>query len=130
MRPDNVFVLSGKLQAASALVRAILMDGERAVVLATELLPLQRLRQWLSRNFGVRPECRGDALWGGKPTCDRFNDDAPPFRVLLLTTAIAPGLTCISANHLLLLDPAWPAVVVQVLGRILWPGERRPCFHY
>lgn len=123
-----------KLRLCEAMLEAIVLRGEKAVVVSNFSSTLDAVRLF------SRARRWGSLRIDGAVAADKrlkiaqfFNEDqAMQFPLLLLSSrAGGVGLNLVGASRLILLDPDWnPATDEQAMARVWREGQRRPVFIY
>ncbi|XGW03634.1 hypothetical protein V3C99_015091 [Haemonchus contortus] len=122
--------VSAKIKLALELLRRILEDGEKCVIVSQWTSFLKILEEHINKQF---PQAYCSTICGETLPIERqnrvnsFNEDADGIVVMLISiTAGGVGLNLTGGNHLILMDLHWnPALELQARDRIHRMGQTR-----
>lgn len=131
---DEETLKSSKVDRALAIIAAVKVLGEKAVVFSWRIQPLQLLHARLAAQHGGSAVAiiTGQTDSTSRSTIvNHFQSQRAPFVLLCSTRATAEGLTLTAANHVVFLNDWWnPAVNVQARDRVNRIGQTRNVYVY
>ncbi|MEW5302035.1 MAG: hypothetical protein WDW36_004847 [Sanguina aurantia] len=130
--PDSIGS-SGKLAVLEVLLRSILGDGQRCVVVSTSTAMLDLVDRLLCgpRKWRTVRIDGSTAAAERQNIVDAFNSCGVGKVFLLSTRAGGAGLNLVGSSSLVLLDSDWnPAHDMQAMARIWRDGQKQPCTVY
>jgi len=126
---DEMLSQSSKLRCMASLLPSLAKNGHRTLVFSQSVRMLDLIQVCCLKPHGLR--ClRIDGATEAKARAEKvnkFNQQKDRFQCMLLTTNVGGvGLNLVSADRVILVDPAWnPAVDAQAVDRAFRIGQER-----